>query len=170
MYKHTQLAWVIWAIITWIATFLAMAAVLIGNNIGVIGFALVLILVAVAFYGLTVEVDKEKQSISWWFGPGVAKKSVPFSDIAYVKPVRNSFRHGIGMRISNDGWVYSVSGFSAIEITLHDGMKYRIGTNDQSNLLAAFPNSLTEIQEMPEPEGEVAASNSKKRKDPFDIS
>jgi hypothetical protein len=177
MYRHTQFAWVIWAILLWISSFLAVAAQLIGFNAGIVGFAALLLLVAVAFYGLTVEVNKDSREVSFWFGPGVGKKSLNFDEIDSVSAVRNSLRHGIGMRISNDGWVYAAAGFSAIEIALKDGMKYRIGTNDQDALLASFPQDLLKAPEVIKPLEETQTDEDedehvpvKKRKDPFDFS
>jgi hypothetical protein len=81
------------------------------------------------------------------------------------------------MRISNDGWVYAAAGFSAIEIALKDGMKYRIGTNDQDAFLASFPEALLKNPELIKPLEETEADEDedehvpvKKRKDPFDFS
>lgn len=176
MYKHTQFAWVIWAILLWISSFLAIAVQLIGFNAGIIGFAILLTLVAIAFYGLTVEVSPSSHSVSFWFGPGVGKKILNFNDIESVKAVRNSLRHGVGMRISHDGWVYAAAGFSAIEILLKDGTKYRIGTNDQDKLLASFPEQLKHVPEVihvaeqEDIDEDEEHEPVKKRKDPFDFS
>lgn len=175
MYKNTQFAWVIWAILLWISSFLAVAAQLIGFNAGIIGFAALLGLVAIAFYGLTVEVNKTNHSVSFWFGPGVGRKTLNFNDIESVRAVRNSLRHGVGMRISHDGWVYAAAGFSAIEIMLKDGTKYRIGTNDQETLLSSFPEALKYVPEVintPEQKDTDDEGHEpvKKRKDPFDFS
>ncbi len=177
MYKHTQFAWVIWAILLWISSFLGVAAQLIGFNAGIIGFAGLLVLVAIAFYGLTVEVNQNSHSVSFWFGPGIGKKTLNFDDIESVRAVRNSLRHGVGMRISHDGWVYAAAGFSAIEILLKDATKYRVGTNDQETLLASFPEALRYVPEVintPEQtdidEDDEEHEPVKKRKDPFDFS
>ncbi|KZN37760.1 hypothetical protein N474_00275 [Pseudoalteromonas luteoviolacea CPMOR-2] len=144
MYQKTQLAWAIWGILAWLSTFVVMGLVLLGNNIGVLAFGIILLLVAFVFYGLTIKVDNADKQISWWFGPGVAKKTLNFDDIDEVKAVTNSFSHGIGMRISHDGWVYSVSGFKAIEVSMSDGTKYRLGTSDQHGLLEALKSKVKE--------------------------
>ncbi|OHU86624.1 MULTISPECIES: hypothetical protein [Pseudoalteromonas] len=142
MYRHTQFSWAIMAILAWVASFLILATWLLGYNVMVLVFAIILAILCCTFYALTIEVDKEKRTLSWWFGPGVAKKTLNFEDITEIKGVTNSFRHGVGMRITNDGWVYSASGFSAIEVSLPDGMKYRLGTNDQANLLSALSEKI----------------------------
>ncbi|QTH70984.1 hypothetical protein [Pseudoalteromonas xiamenensis] len=132
MYKHTQFGWAIWGLLTWIASFVAIALVLIGPNIGVVGFLVLLLVMAILFGTLTVEVDD--QAIRWWFGPGVFKREVKFSEIKTVQPVINSWMHGIGVRITHDGWVYGVHGFRAVELTLLDDTQIRIGTNQQRKL------------------------------------
>ncbi|KZN62681.1 hypothetical protein N473_18835 [Pseudoalteromonas luteoviolacea CPMOR-1] len=138
MYQKTQLAWAIWGILAWLSTFVVIGLVLLGANVGVIAFGAILLLVAVAFYGLTIKVDTQQQQLSWWFGPKIAKKTIHFDDIDEVRAVTNSFRHGIGIRISHDGWVYSASGFKAVEVSMSDGTKYRLGTSDQAGLLEAM--------------------------------
>jgi hypothetical protein len=57
MYKHTQFGWAIWGIIVWIASFVGVALVLTGPNIGTLGFLALLLIMAVLFGTLTVEVD-----------------------------------------------------------------------------------------------------------------
>ncbi|MBQ4836137.1 MULTISPECIES: hypothetical protein [Pseudoalteromonas] len=148
MYQKTQLAWAIFGILAWLSTFVVMGFILLGENVGVIAFGIILVLVAIAFYGLTIKVDTTAQQLSWWFGPKVAKKTIRFEDIESVRAVTNSFRHGIGIRISHDGWVYSVSGFKAIEVNMVDGTKYRLGTSDQAGLLEALKEKVKqEVQE-----------------------
>jgi hypothetical protein len=132
MYKHTQFGWVIWGILAWIASFVGVALVLTGPNIGTLGFLALLLVMAFLFGTLTVEVDDK--AIRWWFGPGVFKKEVALTDIVSVEAVINSWSHGIGVRITHDGWVYGVNGFRAVALTLKDETQIRIGTNQQRKL------------------------------------
>jgi hypothetical protein len=132
MYKHTQFGWAIWGIMVWIASFVGVALVLTGPNIGTLGFLALLLIMAVLFGTLTVEVDDK--AIRWWFGPGVFKKEVLLTDIVSVEAVINSWSHGIGVRITHDGWVYGVNGFRAVALTLKDETQIRIGTNQQRKL------------------------------------
>ncbi|WP_125716349.1 hypothetical protein [Pseudoalteromonas rubra] len=138
MYKNTQWSWIIWAFLGWFATFVAMAIYLLGHNALLYGFIGILALIGYLFYGLTLEVDKQQQTVSWWFGPGILKKTVNVNELQSFAAVTNSFRHGIGVKITHDGWVYAAHGFKAIEFVLEDGTQYRIGTNDQAGVLAAL--------------------------------
>ncbi|WP_372760771.1 hypothetical protein [Pseudoalteromonas sp.] len=144
MYQHKQYALFIFFVLAWIGGFVALAWNLIGADGPLMIFAAILVLVGILFHGLTVKVDETH--ISWAFGPGVAGQSIALDDIVAAQAVQNSYRHGIGMRITHDGWVYSVSGFSAIALTLKDGTQYRVGTNDQQGLLAALQGKITAEQ------------------------
>lgn len=141
MYQHKQYALFIFVVLGWIGGFVALAWNLIGADTPLMVFAGILVLVAFIFHGLTIRVDTH--TIRWAFGPGVAGQTLQLSDIVDVKAVQNSFRHGIGIRITHDGWIYSVSGFSAVQLTLHDGTQYRLGTNDQQGLLAALDGKIS---------------------------
>lgn len=144
MYQHKQYAVFIFFVLAWIGGFVALAWGLIGADVPLMIFAGILVLVGFLFHALTIKVDNEK--ISWAFGPGVAGQSIALKEIASVKAVQNSYRHGIGMRITHDGWVYTVSGFSAIELTLKDGSLYRVGTNDQNALLAVLNEKIIPLE------------------------
>ena len=111
MYQHKQYAVFVFFVLAWIGSFVTLAWYLIGADWPLIIFAGILLLVGFLFHGLTVKVDNE--TISWAFGPGVAGQCVELADVIDVRAVQNSYRHGIGIRITHDGWVYSVSGFSA---------------------------------------------------------
>jgi len=136
MYQHKQYAVFIFFVLAWIGGFVSLAWNLIGADAPLMIFAGILVLVGFLFHGLTIKVNDN--AISWAFGPGVAGQSVELSEIIEAKAVQNSYRHGIGMRITHDGWVYSVSGFSAVQLTLKNGTMYRLGTNDQQGLLSAL--------------------------------
>ena len=140
MYQHKQYAWAILAILVWIGAFVSMAFYLMGGDGPLMLFAAVLVVCGFLFHGLTVKVDDH--GVQWFFGPGVAKKQVAFADIEGVEMVSNSFRHGIGIRITHDGWVYSASGFSAVAIEMKDGTFYRVGSNDAQNLVCAIRRHL----------------------------
>ncbi|MGO2372031.1 MAG: hypothetical protein ACTH5C_06660 [Pseudoalteromonas prydzensis] len=142
MYQHKQFALFIFVILSWIASFVGLAWYLIGADMPLMVFAAILLLVGFLFHGLTIKVDDNQ--ISWGFGPGVFGDKLQLADIIEAKAVENSFRHGIGLRITHDGWIYTVSGFSAVQLTLKDGSQYRLGTNDQDGLLAALAGKISE--------------------------
>ncbi len=55
-----------------------------------------------------------------------------------MRPVRNSWWYGWGVRKVPGGWMYNVWGYDAIELELASGKVFRIGTDDPDGLLAAL--------------------------------
>ncbi len=90
--------------------------------------------VTFVFGSMTIQVADG--SLSWWFGPGVWRKSVPLRDIAAAEQVRNKWWWGWGIRYYGKGWLYNVSGLDAVEVTLKDGKMLRLGTDDPAGLAA----------------------------------
>ena len=88
------------------------------------------------FSSLTVEVDSKMVSIR--FGPGLIRRSFLLADITAVRPVRNSWVHGWGIRMLWRGWLYNVSGLDAVEIAMANGRVHRIGTDEPQALAAAI--------------------------------
>jgi len=110
---------------------------------------LLIILAALAvslllFSILTVEVDGEEVSVR--FGVGLIRKRFPLSEIESHSAVRNPWYYGWGLRRTPIGWLYNVSGLEAVEITLKDGRKIRIGTDDPTGLDAAIGAALSNKQ------------------------
>ena len=92
----------------------------------------VLLLVGWLFYSLTIEVGNGE--LRWSFGPGLIRKSVALDQIASAEAVRTSFVEGWGIHWSRFGWLYNVSGFDAVQITLRSGKKFALGTDEPKAL------------------------------------
>lgn len=85
------------------------------------------------FNKLTITVTDVRLSFSLGFG--MIRKSYLLSEIESVKPVRNSFIHGIGIRMLPNGWLYNVSGLDAIEVKFKNRkLVVRIGTDQPVNV------------------------------------
>jgi len=107
---------------------------------------LLIILAALAvslllFSILTVKVDGDEVSLR--FGIGIIRKRFPLSEIESHSAVRNPWYYGWGLRRTPIGWLYNVSGLEAVEITMKDGSKVRIGTDDPAGLDAAIGAALS---------------------------
>jgi hypothetical protein len=46
--------------------------------------------------------------------------------------------YGWSIRLTPHGWLYSVSGLAAVELTLQDGKRLRIGTDEPERLCQAI--------------------------------
>lgn len=135
LYRRTQIAWptvlpllLTAAVVTW--TFLlAQFALGMGIALGV------LLVIFALFATLTVSVTNEGLLAS--FGVGVIRKRVAFSDVVSFSRVRNAWIYGWGIHRYPGGLLYNASGLSAIEFTLADGRRVRIGTREPDVLAGA---------------------------------
>ena len=134
---------------SWIVFFGVLAVVMLALGqkeaaiiLGVVTVVLALILgiVLVLCHSLTVRVSRSEIALS--FGVGLIRKQFPIGDISGVSIVQNRWYNGFGIRKIRGGWLYNVSGFDAIEIQFKNERKYRIGTNQPKELLAAVESAL----------------------------
>jgi hypothetical protein len=112
----------------------------IGLGFVTVGLALILGIVLALCHSLTVRVSRSEIALS--FGVGLIRKQFPIGDISSASIVQNRWYNGFGIRKIRGGWLYNVSGFDAIEIQLKNERKYRIGTNQPKELLAAVESAL----------------------------
>ncbi|MBA4311418.1 MAG: hypothetical protein C0417_02195 [Chlorobiaceae bacterium] len=101
------------------------------------GVAILLLLTLFLFASLTVEINNG--SVVCRFGPGLIRKEIKLSDITEVRPVTNSWLAGWGIRwIPGRYMLWNVSGFQAVELTLTNGKRFRIGTDEPDLLVHAI--------------------------------
>ena len=98
--------------------------------------ALILVIFGWLFSSLTIEVTDT--SLRWWFGPGFWRKQVPLAEIAAAQPARTTVLEGWGIHFTKRGWLYNVSGFSAVAIQLKTGKRFLLGTDDSERLVAVL--------------------------------
>jgi hypothetical protein len=135
-YEHTQKAfWTFYAlglpavIYLVIGTFSSTAPV-------VLIAPLVLLLCPFLFWKLTITIDRETLRAS--FGIGLVRKTVPVANIAACEPIRIRWWWGWGIHLTPYGWLYNVSGFDAVVITLGNGSRFCLGTDQPNELVAAI--------------------------------
>ena len=134
---------------SWVFFFGLLAGVMLAlvQKEAAIGLGVVTVMLAVIngivfalFHSLTVRVSRSDIALS--FGVGLIRKQFPIGDISSASIVQNRWYNGFGIRKIRGGWLYNVSGFDAIEIQLKNERKYRIGTNQPKELLAAVESAL----------------------------
>ncbi|PJZ70721.1 hypothetical protein CH373_07280 [Leptospira perolatii] len=86
----------------------------------------------VLFWDLRVSVDQKQVLVR--FGLGLIFRRIQMPDIINAKAVRNSWWYGWGVRYTPHGWMFNIYGLDAVEVSLRNGSKFRIGT-DQPDLL-----------------------------------
>jgi len=102
---------------------------------------IILLVCLVLFYRLKITIDDENLCAS--FGPGIIRKRVRLAEIVRCDPIRIRWWYGWGIHLTPYGWLYNVSGFDAVTVTLRDGRKFALGTDDPHGLVAAIRNSIT---------------------------
>jgi hypothetical protein len=130
-YRHTQRGTVILAVTLGLtALFLALGLA----GIKALFFSVPVLLVSAwLFHSLTIEITERE--LRWHFGPGLIRKKVLLSEIISATPVKNGPSWGIHWS-PRTGWLYNVSGFDAVLVTLREGKKFALGT-DEPQVLAA---------------------------------
>src|SRR5262249_23682326 len=98
--------------------------------------SILFLITIVAFYKLTITIDGEILCAS--FGVGLVRKKVALVEIAACEPIRIRWWYGWGIHLTPYGWLYNVSGLDAVAITLRNGRKFALGTDDPDGLVAAI--------------------------------
>lgn len=97
--------------------------------------ALLLIIIFIIFHKLTITLNDSK--ISAYFGFGFFKKEMSIADIdiTSIQMIKVNWWTGLGIRITNYGWLYNVNFGSALLLKSKDKRKtFFVGTADFENL------------------------------------
>jgi len=138
-YEHTQIGHVIiWTLL---------GIILIANGVTealahwpTLVVSLILLLCLVLFYRLKITIEDETLWAS--FGAGIIRKRVRLAEIVGCEPIRIRWWYGWGIHLTPWGWLYNVSGFDAVAITLRDGKRFALGTDDPHGLVDAIRDSI----------------------------
>ncbi len=146
-YKHTQIGYLMIFITLMVLVFFAWLQITAraeppsvdsGANFAMTAVMVLVVLILASFGWLTVRVDEQHVAIK--FGWGIFRKKFSTSEIASVAQVKNHWYYGWGIRLWfwPKMWIYNVSGFDAIELTMKNGKIYRIGTDETEKLESAI--------------------------------
>ena len=143
-YKHTQIGYFLLSLYSAVVLFMGYLNIV--TNFHPLTFtALIIILICLGIFSrLTVVVDD--QMIKIQFGLRFIRKVFPLKEIESYRVVKNPWYYGWGIRFTPRGWLFNVSGFSAIELQMTSGKRYRIGTDDPDNLAKALGKALNGVK------------------------
>src|SRR3990167_5375 len=150
-YKHTQIGYLMLVVTFAVLVFFACAYITAraeplsyysGTNFLITAIMVLILFTIASFTTLTTSIDKNCLQIK--FGYGIFRKKFLLSEIVSTKQVKNHWYYGWGIRLwlGAKMWVYNVSGFDAVEITMRNGKIYRIGTDTPSELEAAIKQAI----------------------------
>jgi hypothetical protein len=143
MYKHRQTAHVINTVVIIISIFLIPLFALNGE-IALIPLVIgMMVLAMLLFYSLTICVDDRK--LTFYFGIGLIRKSVSLSSIESCSETTSQWYHGFGIHYTGNGWLYNVSGFTAVEIVEKSGKRFRLGTDEPKDLCRTINDARTKL-------------------------
>jgi hypothetical protein len=140
-YRHTQVGTIqIWA--TLAAVGVMVLSILFNGGIWITYVIIAFMLIALTLFGsLTVGVSNEWLQIS--FGPfGIIRKKIPTARIISAVPVVNPWYYGWGIRWTPDGPLYNISGEKGVMLTLSDGKRLRIGSDEPDALVLAITDAI----------------------------
>jgi hypothetical protein len=139
-YRHTQIGTVILAVVGSAVVVLGAVGYLAKTLHWMLPAMALLALIAALFGSLTTEItDRE---LRCRFGIGLIHKRFPLRRVVRVETVRNAWHWGWGIRYTPHGWLFNVSGLSAVELSLTDGKCVRIGTDRPDELARAIRQSV----------------------------
>jgi hypothetical protein len=109
-----------------------------GTNFAITAIMALILFILASFSTLTAIIDEQFLKIR--FGWGIFRKKFQLTDITAVRKVKNHWYYGWGIRLWfwPKMWIYNVSGFDAIELTMQNGKVYRIGTDEPEKFEAAI--------------------------------
>ncbi len=140
VYRHTQIGYIILAFMA-VAAAVMVPIVFTSGAIALgAGVCIGVVLVLLLFGTLSVEIRDEK--LVFWFGLGLIRKSISLSEIADCSVNSFPWYYGWGIRYTPQGWLYNVSGFTAIRVMLKNGKRLQIGTDDADALCNVVTNAI----------------------------
>ena len=141
-YKHTQIGYFLLIVYSIAVLFVGHLNIMTNFNPFALASLIIVLIALGIFTRLTVTVDD--QMIKVQFGLRIIRKAFRLNEIEAYRVVKNPWYYGWGIRFTPRGWLFNVSGFSAIELQMKNGKTYRIGTDDSDNLAAALDEALNE--------------------------
>src|SRR5690606_4250002 len=99
----------------------------------------ILVGVGLMFSSMTVRIADGR--LEWWFGKGFPRYSKALSDIESVA-VWPSRGFALGIHWTRDGWLYNVSGMKGVHVSMRDGSRFIVGSDEPEALYSALNAAL----------------------------
>jgi hypothetical protein len=104
------------------------------------GMCVVLLLALPLFGTATVEIRDDK--FSFRFGVGLIRKIIPLSEIERCVRTSYPWYFGWGIRYTPQSWLFNVSGATAVSLTMKNGNKLQVGTDDADELCKVVTHAI----------------------------
>ena len=93
----------------------------------------------------------DAEAIRLRLGIGLVRKRIPIGEVKAWREVRNPWYTGWGIRLGPGYVLWNVSGFDAVELDFASGRRFRVGTDEPSELAAALARAKGETPAWPPP-------------------
>jgi len=121
LYRHTQIGYAVLVLLGTGAAVLLLLMLTGGVTAIEAGICAVLLLALLLFGTLTVEISDEE--FSFRFDVGLIRKMIPLSQIEGCVRTSYPWYYGWGIRYTPQGWLFNVSGGTAVSLTLKNGKR-----------------------------------------------
>lgn len=137
-YARRQVLWGLWIVLpTTTALTLVLAWPANGGAAQAALLAIVLGQLAVLAGLSHFDVAVDESAVHWSYGFfGWPNWTLPLTDIRQVEPARSSWVEGWGIRRTKEGMLYNARGPGAVRLTLKDGRRLRLGSDEPERLAA----------------------------------
>jgi len=136
VYEHTQVGYLLIGVLS--GTMVLIRVLLAVTGAKWVAVAVIIVLGVVLAMSASLTVTVREETLELRFGHGPIRKRFRLRDIQSCRVVRNPWYYGWGIHRTADGWLYNVSGFEAVEVTMATGDSYRIGTDAPRKLAEAI--------------------------------
>ena len=141
LYERRQIGWVtvvaIFSAVAFITVALTRSARTPENTQAYLTIVPFLAVIGALFSSMTVRVTNTY--VAWWFGVPAIGRRVAFGEIASVAATKTNIMEGWGIHLTWwHGWVWNIAGFNAVEIRLHSGTRFAVGTPEPNVVVAAI--------------------------------
>ena len=142
IYNHTQTGTLMLYVIAFVIILFTIILYQAGILWPVILIMFFIIFILSSFTTLNVKIDDTHIKLK--FGYGLFTKQFELKDIVSAKTAKNKWYYGWGIKVWfwPYMWVYSVSGFDAVEIRTKQNKIFRIGTDEPKKLEKAILGAL----------------------------
>ena len=138
-YRHVQTGYALLVVYGALVSTALILVAITGFSPVFIGPLLVLGIGMAMFASLTITVSDTVILAEFYLG--FPRRTIKISEIYAISIVRNRWYYGLGVRFTPHGWLFAVSGLSAIEFEMRSGKRFRIGTDEPERLAQAIESA-----------------------------
>jgi hypothetical protein len=141
-YKKFQFGTAFWAILVGVTLVVAYLSQDDGSGLGVLPMVVIALALGILFGWLTVSVDE--QTVEARLGIGVVRKRILLEQIEGCRVEQLAWYNGLGMRYTQFGRVYTVTGRQIVVLDLVDGRTFGMGSAEPEELCQVITNAVEE--------------------------